>query len=184
MSLGSPARSPWDVAADILDPPVDPYRHDPALWVGDVLGEHLWSKQVEIMESVRDNAQTAVPACHGPGKSFVAARIAAWWIAIHPPGTAKVLTSAPTFYQVKSILWGELATTHAKGKLPGRMNTTEWWIGDTMVAFGRKPKDPAKAGPAMTRSLTFRARTPTTCWSSSTRPAESRSRSGSLRSCC
>jgi hypothetical protein len=143
----STARSAWDVAADIIDPHPDPYLDDPASWVGDVLGEHLWSKQVEIMESVRDNAQTAVPACHGPGKTFVAARIAAWWIAIHPPGTAKVLTSAPTFYQVKSILWGELATTHAKGNLPGRMNTTEWWIGDTMVAFGRKPKDPAKAGP-------------------------------------
>lgn len=80
-----------------------------------------------------------MPACHGPGKSFIAARIAAWWIDVHPPGTAKVLTSAPTFDQVKSILWGELKRTHSKGKLEGRTNTTQWYIGDERLAFGRKP---------------------------------------------
>lgn len=76
--------------------------------------------------------------------SFIAARIAAWWIDSHPPGTAKVLTSAPTFHQVKTILWGELNRTHRQGKLSGRMNMTEWYLNDEMVAFGRKPRDSAK----------------------------------------
>lgn len=73
-------------------------------------------------------------------------RVLQGWIDVHPPGTAKVLTSAPTFDQVKSILWGELKRTHSKGKLEGRTNTTQWYIGDERVAFGRKPKDPTKGG--------------------------------------
>lgn len=135
-----------DVYADLFPKP-NPYLQNSTGWLEDVLGEHLWSKQVEIMQSVRDNEQTAVQACHGPGKSFLAARIAAWWIDVHPPGTAKVLTSAPTFDQVKSILWGELNKAHAKGNLIGNMNLTEWYIGKERVAFGRKPKDPSKSGP-------------------------------------
>lgn len=129
-----------------LFPEPDPYLTDPPSWIRDKLDEYLWSKQLEIMLSVLNNEQTAVPACHGPGKSFLAARIAAWWIDVHPPGTAKVLTSAPTFDQVKIILWGELNRTHAKGKLPGTMNLTEWYVNGEMVAFGRKPRDPAKGG--------------------------------------
>ena len=55
--------------ADRLDPKPDPWLADPAGWVRDRLGEHLWSKQVEILESVRDNRRTAVHSCHGAGKS-------------------------------------------------------------------------------------------------------------------
>lgn len=36
----------------------------------DLLGVELWSKQREILTSVRDNRQTAVRACHGPGKGL------------------------------------------------------------------------------------------------------------------
>ncbi len=33
------------------------------------LGETVWSKQREILESLRENKRTVVPACHAPGKS-------------------------------------------------------------------------------------------------------------------
>ncbi len=98
------------------------------------------------MESVRDHKYTAVRSAHGTGKSHVAARIATWWIDTHPLGSAKVLTSAPTFHQVRSILWGELARAHRKGNLKGRLNQTEWLINGELVGFGRKPADPAKGG--------------------------------------
>ncbi|HVD55145.1 MAG TPA: hypothetical protein VNC13_13325 [Propionibacteriaceae bacterium] len=41
--------SPWAVFADLLDPPDNPYVRDPVGWVRDVMGEHLWSKQAEMV---------------------------------------------------------------------------------------------------------------------------------------
>jgi hypothetical protein len=93
------------------------------------------------MESVRDNRHTAVKSCHDTGKSYTAARLAAWWIDSHAPGEAFVVTTAPTGAQVKAILWREINRAHQKGRLPGRMNQVEWWLGNEMVAFGRKPAD-------------------------------------------
>jgi hypothetical protein len=118
---------------------------DPVEWTTATLGEHLWSKQREIAYAVRDHRRTAVHACHGVGKSFLAARIAAWWIATHPPGSAFVVTTAPTFQQVRAVLWREIGRAHSKGHLTGRVNQTEWWIGDELVAFGRKPADTDQA---------------------------------------
>jgi hypothetical protein len=58
-----------------------------------------------------------------------------------PPGEAFVVTTAPTFPQVKFILWKEIARAHKKGRLPGRTNQVEWWIEGEIVAYGRKPDD-------------------------------------------
>jgi len=135
------ARSSLALAADLLDPPMARYRRDPTLWAWERLGIRLWSKQREIIESVRDNKQTAVHSCHQVGKSFSAAVTIAWFIDVHPPGSARVVSTAPTFPQVKAILWHELNKFHQQGGLPGRMNLTEWMIGSNMVAFGRKPSD-------------------------------------------
>ena len=110
-------------------------------WVTGTLHEHLWSKQREIADAVRDHRRVAVHSAHSTGKSFLAARISAWWIAAHRPGEAFVVTTAPTFQQVRAILWREINRAHAKGKLPGRVNQTEWWLGSELVAFGRKPAD-------------------------------------------
>ena len=98
------------------------------------------------MESVRDNRRTAVQSAHATGKSFISARVAAWWIDTHPPGEAFVVSSAPTFSQVRAILWREIGKAHAKGNLPGRLNQTEWLIDQPggqseIVGFGRKPSD-------------------------------------------
>lgn len=128
-------------AADLLAPPALPYTDDPARWVKEVLHEHLWSKQVEIAESVRDNRRTAVPSCHSAGKSHLASRVMAWWIMSHAPGEAFCVSTAPTFSQVRTILWRYLKRAHRKGKLIGYTNQTEWLIGDEIVAFGRKPDD-------------------------------------------
>lgn len=122
------------------------YGKDPALWVREKLGEHLWSKQVEIAESVRDNRLTAVQSCHGVGKSFVASRLTAYWLDLHPPGEAFVVTTAPTGDQVRAILWAEINKAFAKATargnpLPGRINETEWKYDKYLIAFGRKPSD-------------------------------------------
>ena len=115
---------------------------DPVRWAEAVLRVSLWSKQRQIIYAVRDHRRVAVRSCHGVGKTFVAAVLAAWWIASHPPGSAFVVATAPTLRQVRSIFWRELGRAHATGRLPGRLNqAAEWWIGDRLVALGLKPAD-------------------------------------------
>lgn len=117
------------------------YDQDPVGFVHTALGEHCWSKQKEVLLSVRDNRRTAVPSCHDVGKSFIAGRAAAWWLSAHAPGEAFVVTTAPTWRQVKNILWREIGRAHRKSGLPGRVNQTEWHINDEIVAFGVSPAD-------------------------------------------
>lgn len=125
---------------------------DPVLWCIQRLGETVWSKQRDILYSIRDNRFTSVPSCHAAGKSFIAARAALWWINTHPPGTAKVVTTATTWRQVENVLWMELRRAHARGKLPGRCNRTELLLpivgsdesaasSEEIVAFGHRPAD-------------------------------------------
>lgn len=127
----------------------DRYLKDPVLWIRERLGEFVWSKQEAILRSVAANRRTAVQSCYGSGKSWLAARIACWWIDVHPPGSARVVTSAPTGDQVKAILWHEIGRAHARGGLAGRLNQTEWWLEiqgrEELVAVGRKPKDYAES---------------------------------------
>lgn len=132
-------------AAENVAPKPHPYLDDPAGWAWDVLGLHLWSVQKEIAECVRDNRYTAVPSCHDSGKSFLAAVLVAWWIAVHPIGSAFAVTTAPTTAQVEAILWREIGRMHKRGNLAGRLTLdAKWRINDQadgLVAYGRKPSD-------------------------------------------
>jgi hypothetical protein len=117
------------------------YEEKPILWVDRIINEFLWSKQREIYDSVTANRYTAVPSAHDTGKSFALSRLAAWWIDTKPDPF--VVTTAPTWKQVNSILWREMRKAHRKGSLPGRINLdAEWYVGsDELVGFGRKPAD-------------------------------------------
>lgn len=103
-----PAPSPFAVAADLLWPDPNPYLDEPVGWVSSTTGEFMWSRQREIAQSVHDNRYTAVKSCHGSGKSFTAARVCAWWLSIHAPGEAFVVTTAPTYNQVHAMRWREI----------------------------------------------------------------------------
>lgn len=105
------------------------YVDDPVGFIRGPLKEHPWSKQREIAEAVRDHRHVAVRSSHDTGKSFIASRLAAWWIASHAPGEAFVVTTAPSWPQVRAILWREINRAHKRGNLPGDMNQTEWSIG-------------------------------------------------------
>lgn len=139
------APDPFAYAADVIDPRPNPYVADPVGWVDARLGEFTWSGQRRILDAVLEHRRTAVEACHSSGKSFIAARAAAWWIDVHAPGDAFVVTTAPRGDQVKAILWREIGRAHRKGGLPGRVNLTEWYLdlggGEELVAMGRKPSD-------------------------------------------
>lgn len=128
-------------AIDIFDRGGRNYKKAPYHWARERCNVTLWSKQREIIESVRDHAQTAVHSCHAIGKSFVAATTVAWWLDVHPVGEAFVVTTAPTDKQVKAVLWREINRLHTRAGLQGRTNLSEWYIGKELVAFGRKPAD-------------------------------------------
>jgi hypothetical protein len=117
------------------------YEDDPVGFVEEGLGERLWSKQRQILESVRDNKRTAVPACHANGKSHLAARAIAWWISVHPVGTAMAVTTATTFRQVRAILWSHVRRIHTRHNLIGHTTQIEWRIENELVAYGFSPRD-------------------------------------------
>lgn len=141
-----------DAALGRLFPVPNMHTHDPAGWMHDRLGRCLWSKQVEILESVRDHRMTAVKSCHGPGKSFTGSGATSWWLDIHELGSAFAITTAPSWPQVEAILWREIRRRHTEGKLSGRITLDcQWHMGaagskrgdstEEMIAMGRKPAD-------------------------------------------
>jgi hypothetical protein len=148
------ALSPFEYAARLFEPPkLDPYIEDPAGWIESRLGEHPWSKQRDICAAVVEHRRTAVKSCHDSGKSFIASRLADWWIDVHPPGEAFVVSTAPTYKQVHAILWEEIrkaakSAERRGNKLPGRvLQSDEWKLDDgTLVGFGRKPADTDEHG--------------------------------------
>ena len=123
------------------DAQADRYRQDPVGFVSERLGEHLWSKQREILSAIRDHRLVAVQSCHGIGKSFTVSRTALWWGSTHPPADTRIITTAPTFKQVRGVLWQELRRAHKRAGLPGDMLQLEWNIDGLLVAQGIKPDD-------------------------------------------
>jgi hypothetical protein len=141
----TPATSRWAVASDLIDPPEVRWRRDPVGWLNDRARAETWSKQREIIESVRDHHNTAVHSCHEVGKSWIAAATAAWWLDTHPIGEARVVTTAPTQAQVEAILWNEINGFHERAGLAGRLNLTEWYFGKYLAGLGRKPSEHSPA---------------------------------------
>lgn len=130
------------------------YLWDPIGWAQEKLGLYLWSKQLEILESIKEHRFTAVKSCHGPGKTFTASVAGAWWLdpETHPLGSAFLVTTAPSWPQVEAILWRELRRRHNRGKLAGRITRDCQWhmgeegtkrldVSEEIIGMGRKPQD-------------------------------------------
>ena len=96
--------------ADRLDgsaTPFQQYQTDPTGFAKDVLDIDLWSKQKDILNSVRDNRQTAVSAAPSTGKSFAAAAAALWFLNCFPDSKV-IVTAAPPERQIREILFGKI----------------------------------------------------------------------------
>lgn len=88
---------------------------DPVFKSREVFGWWPWSKQREILWSVRNNERTAVPSAHGLGKTATAARVV---LDFATEGPCRVITTAPIWSQVKDLLWAEIAVAHRDSKIP------------------------------------------------------------------
>lgn len=118
-------------------------RADPVWFCREVLGGSLWSKQREVIESVRDHQRTAVRSSHGVGKTAIAARAVLWWLYAYGP-EALAITTAPTWRQVKNLLWREIAKAHAGSRfqLGGRLSETKLDFGPDWYAIGLSTRAP------------------------------------------
>lgn len=129
------------------------YREDPVLWATEFMGLQVWSKQKDILYSIRDSRATAVAAGHGVGKSWIAALAACWWIDTHPLDEVFVASTAPTVDQVNAILWTNIKKFHELAKrrydegvtdhpLPGYVTNDSKWKTDSGVLIGQGRKPP------------------------------------------
>lgn len=124
------------------------YTSDPVGFVRDVLGFEPWSKQRDMLESVRDHPRTTVRSCHGIGKTACAARVVLWFLATHR--NSRVITTAPTWAQVEQLLWREIRAAVGKAHGSGRgemfkpANTTKLELGDQWFAIGLSTNEPER----------------------------------------
>lgn len=114
-------------------------QDDPLLWINNVLGSKLWSKQQEIVLSVKNNSRTIVQSCFGSGKSKVSSDIILWYLYNFIP--SKVITTATSWSQVEKILWSGIRSTYSNARVPlgGRLLTTELKLKDDWYATGLSP---------------------------------------------
>ena len=117
---------------------------DPVGYATNVLGFYPWSKQAEVLTAVRDNARVAVRSCHGTGKTAIAARVVLWYLAAFP--NSRVITTAPTFDQVRDLLWSEIrrAALKAPSGLYPTPNLTRLDIGPEWFAVGLSTNEPER----------------------------------------
>ena len=118
------------------------YQSRPTDWVEEFIGGRLWEKQKEILDAFVSEDRIAVRSCHGAGKTYIAARAALWFL--NNFENSIVITTAPTFRQVKKILWKEIRVAHSRSNktLKGKPLTAELKIDDDWFAFGFSTDDP------------------------------------------
>ncbi len=103
------------------------YRGDPVGYAEGVLGLSLMDFQKEILRSLAlvdmgegdAPSRTAVMACHGVGKTYVAAAAANWWYDCWEQHI--VYITAPTWAQAMGLTFKEIVRQRRGAGLPGRI---------------------------------------------------------------
>ena len=122
------------------------YRQKPEIFYRDILGMTLYDKQVEITRSVVANRTTTVASCNSAGKTGTAGGLVPWFLLSYDESI--VVTIAPTWRQVKDLLWREINTRYEKAAAmgiplgPEKPNVTSWQISSNWFAVGVSSKDP------------------------------------------
>jgi len=126
----------------------------------------LWEKQKEIAESVllHKNKKTAVRSCHDSGKSFDAARIVLTYLMINPDSL--VITTAPSWTQVREILWREIRGAYKKMEeieplfgVGGKLLETKLEFSENWFAIGLATRKEGEASEVAERMLGFHSPT-------------------------
>ena len=130
-----------EASADVLDVQDDPVFHIQEVQGVSTLQDYQINK---ILRVVQHYDRVAIKSCHSVGKTFTMARIVLWYGSSYP--NCKIITTAPTFRQVRYLLWAEINAGHERSATPlgGTMLTTQWQLGKEWFALGFSPdKDAA-----------------------------------------
>lgn len=103
------SRSWWGKSA----PKHAKYQGNPIAFVTECLGDTITIEQQAILARVALGGEINVQAAHGVGKSFIGSRIVAYQTLVTETET---ITTAPTFRQVKNVLWKEVRKLSSKVK--------------------------------------------------------------------
>ncbi len=126
-----------DVNAARANTIIDRCKSDPIFHIEEIQGcETLEAYQKRIIRAIWEHDRTSIRSCHDMGKTFVAARVVLAFGSTFED--SKIITTAPTFNQVKRLLWSEIRSGFRKSKYPlgGEMLTTEWKMTDDWFALG------------------------------------------------
>ena len=120
-------------------PPYEPREEhccSPVRFAGEVLGVNLWSRQEEVLEALRNHQKVAVKSGNGLGKGYSAAVAILWFLCCHDP--AVVLSTAPTFRQVRHVLWREVHRLYRRANysLGGKLLDTRLEMSEGRFALG------------------------------------------------
>ncbi|NQW24089.1 MAG: hypothetical protein HQ475_11645 [SAR202 cluster bacterium] len=109
----------------------------PLEFASDVLGVKLWKKQEEVLSSLIEHRRVAVKSGNGLGKGFCAAVALLWFLHTHQDA-AIALSTAPTFRQVRHVLWRQIHRLYRPNAelLGGKMLDTRWELADERYAMG------------------------------------------------
>jgi phage terminase large subunit len=120
-------------------------QQDPVWFITKLLAvRYLTPQQRQICRSIRDNKRTAAPSGHGIGKTFLAACIVLWFLFSYPG--AKILTTAPTWFQVENLLWREVRLILSRSIFAGmvKASLTGITLADDWFAIGLSTNDPTR----------------------------------------
>jgi len=125
-----------------IDSLVTKCKQDPVYFAETVLGVKLWQKQKDIIRSVCEHSNTAVASGHGIGKTFITAVCVLWFLFCYEG--SKVITTAPTWRQVKNVLWSEISSLYARAKYPlgGKLTQVGLDLAEDWFAIGLSTDKP------------------------------------------
>lgn len=114
---------------------------NPVWFFTNILKRELWEKEKEIILALRDYAEVSVKSCNGSGKTYTAAGLVHWWLTAFK--NSVVVTTAPTFRQVKELLWREIKAVDLKILYPpNTVLDTQINIGERWFAIGLSSDKP------------------------------------------
>jgi hypothetical protein len=86
----------------------------------------FYDDQLSIIESVKNNVETYVPAGNMLGKDFISGFIALWFFCSRVP--ARVVTSSVDHSQLKGVLWGEIRRFIDSSRFPLGLQINDLFI--------------------------------------------------------
>jgi phage terminase large subunit len=93
-------------ALDYVAWPNTRWAADPVGFAETILGVEPWSREIEVLESVRDNRHTAVSGGRKVSKDHAGGVAALWWFSSFAGG--RVMCFGPTMKQIDEILYREI----------------------------------------------------------------------------